>query len=1025
MKQRLLCWLILALCASAQTATITGSATITGQATIPPFASMPSNPTITNPGCGTPPCPLPGAASGSAYSFTFTATGGVPSYGWSFATGTLPSGLSLNSSTGVVSGTTSATGTTNLTVKVLDAHGHSATLAVTLTVSSPSSISANLFAAGWNNMSRTPPPPIWCPTDSNNAKGSIVGMRLHDDGVKWGNIETAAGPVFNWNLMDEIVNVLAPGSTQFGGQTPPCAMHIIYTLSSTPQWDTACGTANPSTCLPGPTGSGYGGGTQCSGVTIWGCLPPNDINTDGSGTDNHLQQFISALLMRYPNKIAYYEIWNEPDAPNFWCVITGTPPCGSSAISLARMVRMGWDYYNLVHCLSPTSQVLSPSFHGPTALTWMHNYVTTSVAVPAISIAGCSIAAQTVTGKQTFDITNAHMRGTPNSDPTAFLGAYNSVVSEMTNDGLPTALFNDEFGYVGLAEAANPDIQAAYVAIQYTLNASVGPPAIEQAYWYEWDGTSNNTAGLEGKLPGTAYDQVAGWLIGNTIGPCTISGTIYSCIVTKGAATEKITWDMSKNCNAGCTTATQTETSYTSYFDLSGAQYPVSGTAPVGLKPILLSQSGFTGWTLTSQQPLAPAAYAGNYNSVTTKKLPADILSHCYGNAPCPAGDAIAKCAVTDCGVIDEVSNPTQMGLFQKISPGNGDFGDAFYWAAPTDPLYSITAATPTGAQSITFHAPNQAQYSLGPEAVMTIWDQTTGWVVGLYHFSGVAGTAYTLPNSSGCGPPCPITNTDQSGATNLYTGQDYGYHPNSQASTQIAPAAGMLREQELINNIANHALLFNSDCINATNPFVFPSIASALLVCGTTRAGPQNVNRPSAGTLLFADYTTANLSTICGQPNFPVWQCLILSTISIGGNGGSGGYGMYFSETGGVGYGTWMVGDETFESGQAWRYYFPSTYLTQDPFWAWANGQKGFNGSLTLGPTGCGGTHGGTNPSTYYCTGFFLANIGRIVTPGSTSVDSEGNACGSGSGCYPTGHIHVADQCVAKGYANQSGGCF
>ncbi|MHC4713164.1 MAG: putative Ig domain-containing protein, partial [Planctomycetota bacterium] len=55
-----------------------------------------------------------------AYSRTVQATGGEPPYTWSLASGSLPAGLSLNSSTGQISGTPTSTGTSNFTVEVED-----------------------------------------------------------------------------------------------------------------------------------------------------------------------------------------------------------------------------------------------------------------------------------------------------------------------------------------------------------------------------------------------------------------------------------------------------------------------------------------------------------------------------------------------------------------------------------------------------------------------------------------------------------------------------------------------------------------------------------------------------------------------------------------------------------------------------------------------------------------------------------------------------------------------------------------
>ncbi|MDD2272161.1 MAG: Ig-like domain-containing protein [Desulfuromonadaceae bacterium] len=57
---------------------------------------------------------------GTSYSQSLAATGGQTPYAWSITSGYLPSGLTLNSSTGVISGTPLTTGTRSFTVKVLD-----------------------------------------------------------------------------------------------------------------------------------------------------------------------------------------------------------------------------------------------------------------------------------------------------------------------------------------------------------------------------------------------------------------------------------------------------------------------------------------------------------------------------------------------------------------------------------------------------------------------------------------------------------------------------------------------------------------------------------------------------------------------------------------------------------------------------------------------------------------------------------------------------------------------------------------
>jgi len=65
---------------------------------------------------------LPGGVVGTPYTANLTAVGGKGAsyYTWSIASGSLPDGLILNPSTGVISGTPETGGTFNFTVKVTD-----------------------------------------------------------------------------------------------------------------------------------------------------------------------------------------------------------------------------------------------------------------------------------------------------------------------------------------------------------------------------------------------------------------------------------------------------------------------------------------------------------------------------------------------------------------------------------------------------------------------------------------------------------------------------------------------------------------------------------------------------------------------------------------------------------------------------------------------------------------------------------------------------------------------------------------
>lgn len=82
--------------------------------------------------------PVTTATQNVAYlGFQVAATGGVPGYTFSVSSGALPTGISLNADTGVVSGTPTVTGTfSNIVIRVTDNSGTTADLApFTLTVS--------------------------------------------------------------------------------------------------------------------------------------------------------------------------------------------------------------------------------------------------------------------------------------------------------------------------------------------------------------------------------------------------------------------------------------------------------------------------------------------------------------------------------------------------------------------------------------------------------------------------------------------------------------------------------------------------------------------------------------------------------------------------------------------------------------------------------------------------------------------------------------------------------------------------
>ncbi len=101
-----------------------------------------------NPAPGIATAGLPAGEQNRPYNFTLTPSGGgTPPYTWS-ATG-LPAGLLLNAVTGVLSGTPTAAGTSNVTVTIKDMTGATASKTYSLVITQPVAISGPAALPNW------------------------------------------------------------------------------------------------------------------------------------------------------------------------------------------------------------------------------------------------------------------------------------------------------------------------------------------------------------------------------------------------------------------------------------------------------------------------------------------------------------------------------------------------------------------------------------------------------------------------------------------------------------------------------------------------------------------------------------------------------------------------------------------------------------------------------------------------------------------------------------------------------------
>ena len=467
---------------------------------------------------------LSSATAGTSYSDPLAASGGKTPYTWSVASGQLPSGVTLQAS-GTLSGTTTQTGQFTFTAQVADSSSpqQSATQSLALTVSNATvnggTISQSFFGAGFNGSK------VWPPTDGAGQQATLGGIRLWDDGVKWGQINTSSN-VYEWTGLDGWLDRAASANVD-----------VLYTFGDTPQF------------IAGPNAP-----KGCVAPGAFSCSAPTDVNSDGTGTDSTFQAFVTALVTHAAGRISYYEQWNEPDCSCFW---SGTQ---------AQLVRMGKDAAAIIRSLDPSAKILSPSAHGPTMATWFDDYVAAG-------------------GVPNFDIVNVHMRGEngTNASPEAFLTVWGQVQTEVAKRSL-TALpiWDDEHGILQDQGLTDPDMLDGYVARSIMLRAGVG---IQRQYVYTWD--SKAPYGLQGNGSGTAWNEAAGWLIGHSMSACTASGTVYTCELDNAQVVWDTAQSCTNGiCTTSNYTYPST---YIWHTNLAGNRLALTGkTVAIGYKPILL-----------------------------------------------------------------------------------------------------------------------------------------------------------------------------------------------------------------------------------------------------------------------------------------------------------------------------------------------------------------------------------------------------------------------------------------------------
>ena len=267
------------------------------------------------------------------------------------------------------------------------------------------------------------------------------------------------------------------------------------------------------------------------------CDPPDNIAD--------YQNFVTQLVTRYKGKIKYYEGWNEANLNGqFW---NG---------SVAQLIQTQKILYKTVHQIDPAALVLSPAVTSGDA-----GYLDQEFAA----------------GLQgNFDIVAFHFYTWPQAPEPLTTGMLRDYKAVLAKYGVTAPIWNTEQGW-NIPAQISPATAAAFVSRAFLIDWSLG---LARYYFYAWD---DNEMGIQGTVAATAVGEVTKWMWGADMPPCSQSGSVYTCAITRpGGYQGWIVWNTSTSSTytvpAGVRTVRR----------LDGTSSNASGTVTIDGTPILL-----------------------------------------------------------------------------------------------------------------------------------------------------------------------------------------------------------------------------------------------------------------------------------------------------------------------------------------------------------------------------------------------------------------------------------------------------
>lgn len=375
---------------------------------------------------------------------------------------------------------------------------------------------------------------------ANTIPASLFGLTVLDfenvsPAIPFGTTRSwDAHPALSWSEMNPSTGVYNFDSLDdFIARNQARGAEIIYTFGRTPQW------ASSQPYAVGPYGPGQ-------------CAPPSDLTT--------WDKFVGAVVTHAAGRIRYWELWNEPNDPEFYC---GDMP---------SMVAMAQHASKIIRDIDPSAYILSPPVTSTSGPAWLQSFLSSE-------------------GSPNVDIVAFHgYWGTDAEDIVSVIGSYKNLMAKNGLSAKP--LWDTESSWAGDGNLGTPgpSQQVGFVAEDYLLHWSEGVPRF---VWYAYDGGA--TWGelwdpISGASPAAySYGEIYRWLVGATLTtPCSEASTgVWICGLSRpGAYMAEAIWDSKAE------QVVKVPDQYVEYRDLAGIVHRIDNrSVMVGAQPILLETS--------------------------------------------------------------------------------------------------------------------------------------------------------------------------------------------------------------------------------------------------------------------------------------------------------------------------------------------------------------------------------------------------------------------------------------------------